>query len=95
MASSVRTSPLMPAASGLECVRVLMALGWIAAHWTKRECRLENGRFALGVPLDGSLASDRVAAIADMAGVPRLAFVAGLERIRAQDVESTARRMSS
>jgi hypothetical protein len=95
MASSVGTSPPMPTASGIECVRVLLALGWVAAHWTTSECHLENGRFALTVPLDGALSSERIAAIADMAGVPRIAFVAGLERVRTHDMEATARRISS
>lgn len=95
MASSVGTSPAMPTASGMECVRVLLGLGWIAAHWNRLECHLENGRFAVTIPLDEALASERVAAIADMAGVPRLAFVLGLERVRSHDVDYAARRISS
>lgn len=80
----------MPSASGLECVRVLIGFGWIAAHWTAEECLLENGRFVLRVPVDGILASERVAEIATLAGVARLAFVAGLERIRAQEATALA-----
>ena len=76
--------PAMPSASGIECVRVLTGFGWIAAHWTTAECRLENGRFAIRVPMDAVIPSLRVAEIATLAGVTPLAFVAGLERIRMQ-----------
>lgn len=80
----------MPSASGLECVRVLIGLGWIAAHWTEAECRLENGRFSLRVPMDAVLSPERVAEMAELAGVTPLAFVAGLERVRTQEVAAFA-----
>lgn len=80
----------LPTASGLECVRVLVGFGWIAAHWTAGECRLENGRFVLRVPVDGVLTSERVAEIATLAGIAPLAFVGGLERIRTQEASALA-----
>ncbi|HEX8796227.1 MAG TPA: hypothetical protein VF765_34995 [Polyangiaceae bacterium] len=83
----MRTSPqVMPTASGLECVRVLIGLGWLAAHWTEAECHLENGRFAIRVPMDAVISSERVAELASLAGITPIAFVAGLERVRRQEV---------
>ena len=74
----------MPTASGLECVRVLVGFGWIAAHWSAGDCCLENGRFVLRVPVDGLLTSERVSEIATLAGIAPRAFVTRLERIRAK-----------
>ncbi len=75
-------SPTMPSASGVECVRVLVSLGWIAGHWTDADCFLQNGRFSLQVPLDPQLSSERVLEIVKLAGIAPLAFVETLERIR-------------
>lgn len=76
----------MPGASGTECVRVLVGLGWLALGWTERECQLEKGVLAITVPLDRKLSSEAVAAIVELTGESPLAFVAGLERIRTQRV---------
>lgn len=75
-------SPPIPPASGIECVRTLVALGWVPLAWTDRECQLEKGHFALTVPLDAELSSTRLAAIVDLAVEVPLAFVAALERVR-------------
>ncbi len=73
--------PSMPSASGIECVRALIALGWVPGWWTERECALENGRCAVTVPLDRALSSARVTSLANLAGVPPFAFVEALERV--------------
>lgn len=73
--------PSMPTASGVECVRALIALGWVPAWWTQRECELVNGRCAVTVPLEAALSPARVTSIANLAGVPPFAFVEALERV--------------
>lgn len=88
-------SPPMPSASGPECVRVLLAFGWTAVHWSEEECFLHNGRFAVQVPLDSRLAPERVLEIVRLAGVAPLAFVEGLERIRTQQISAYASLRSS
>lgn len=75
-------SPPMPSASGAECVRVLVGLGWMATTWNERECLLEKGPTVLAVPLEPALPPIFVAAIAGAAGISPLAFVAALERKR-------------
>jgi hypothetical protein len=72
----------MPHASGVECVRVLVGLGWMATTWDERECLLEKGPTVLAVPLDPVLSPALVATIAGAAGISPLAFVAALERRR-------------
>lgn len=74
----------MPRASGTECVRVLVGLGWMALVWTDRECLLEKGVLAITVPLQPKLSSEAVVSVVELAGESPLAFVAGLERIRTQ-----------
>lgn len=74
--------PPLPKASGVECVRVLVSLGWLPVLWTERECQLEKGPITLMVPLDSELSSRLVHAIVDLARVGPLAFVNGLERLR-------------
>lgn len=66
----------------MECVRVLVSLGWLPVEWTERECRLEKGPITLMVPLDPELPSHLVQAIVDLARVGPIAFVDGLERLR-------------
>jgi hypothetical protein len=79
---TIVASPPMPCASGVECVRVLVGLGWMATTWNDRECLLEKGRTVLAVPLEPVLQPSLVAAIAGAAGISPLAFVAALERMR-------------
>ena len=76
----------MPSASGTECVRVLVALGWMALGWSDREGQLEKWILAISVPLAPRLSPDAVAGIVDLAGESAFAFVAGLERIRTRRV---------
>ena len=80
----------MPSVSGIECVRALVGLGWMPAWWTDRECRLEKEPFAVTVPLDSELSSERVTAIAGLTGVPPIAFVNGLEQILTQRMSAYA-----
>lgn len=75
-------SPPMPTASGTECVRVLVSLGWMPIVWTVRECHLQNNGRALTVPLVPELPSERVSALATLAGISPYAFVDALEKIR-------------
>ncbi|HEX8790584.1 MAG TPA: hypothetical protein VF765_06500 [Polyangiaceae bacterium] len=72
----------MPTASGTECVRVLVALGWMALGWTDRECQLEKGLLAITVSLEPELSSEAVAGIVELAGESPFVFVARLESIR-------------
>lgn len=72
----------MPGASGVECVRVLVSLGWMPASWTDTECHLENGTHTLTVPLEPALAATRLAELVDRAGLTPLAFVSALEKLR-------------
>lgn len=75
-------SPPMPTASGTECVRVLVSLGWMPIAWTARECHLQKDGLTLTVPLGPELASERVSALAALGGVPPYVFVEALEKIR-------------
>lgn len=83
-------SSRLPSVSGIECVRALVGLGWMPAWWTDRECRLEKEPLAVTVPLDPELSSEKVRAIAELAGVTPLAFVDGLERILTQRMSAYA-----
>lgn len=75
-------SPAMPTASGTECVRVLVSLGWMPIAWTARECHLQNDGQALTVPLVPELPSEHVSALAALARVSPYVFVDALEKIR-------------
>ena len=92
---SAVTLPSMPSASGVECVQVLVALGWLALGWTDRECLLEKGLLAIELPLDPKLSSEAVAYIVELAGESPFAFVGRLEHIRTTritaDLEGPAR----
>ncbi len=74
----------MPSASGIDCVRTLVGLGWLPTWWSDRECRLEKEPLGVTVPLEPELSSAKVAVIAGLAGVPPIAFVQGLEKILTQ-----------
>lgn len=80
----------MPTASGIECVRVLVGLGWLPEIWSQSECHLQRGDVALVVPLDPELSSTQVGAIADRAGISPLVFVEVLEKIRTGRITTTA-----
>jgi hypothetical protein len=80
----------MPGVSGIECVRALVGLGWMPAWWTDRECQLEKESLAVTIPLDQELSSEKVTAIAGLAGVPPIAFVNGLETILTQRMSAYA-----
>jgi hypothetical protein len=60
------------------------------AWWTDRECQLEKESLAVTIPLDPELSSEKVTAIARLAGVPPIAFVNGLETILTQRMSAYA-----
>lgn len=72
----------MPSASGHECVRVLVALGWIPLFWNDESCLIERGTFRVTIPLDPALPSETLKAILLKTGVGTVEFVAALEKIR-------------
>lgn len=74
--------PAMPTASGTECVRVLVSLGWMPVSWTPRECNLQKGDLALTVPLDPVLSSTQMEALVAVTGLSPYGFVEALEKIR-------------
>lgn len=73
--------PPMPGASGIECIRALVSLGWMPAWWTDCECQLEKEPLSIRIPLDPVLRPEVVAAIVNLAGVSPLAFIEALEQI--------------
>lgn len=72
----------MPSASGHECVRVLVALGWMPHAWDDQKCAVERGAFRITVPLDPALSSEALTSILLEAGVGTMDFVDALEKIR-------------
>lgn len=72
----------MPSASGHECVRVLVALGWMPLFWDDQSCAVERGAFRIAIPLDPALPSETLTAILLEAGVGTMEFVDALEKIR-------------
>ena len=78
-----RTSAVpMPSASGHECVRVLVAFGWLPLFWDDRSCVIERGTFRITIPLDPALPSETLMAILLEAGVATIDFVHALEKIQ-------------
>lgn len=72
----------MPGASGHECVRVFVGLGWMPLFWDDRSCVVERDTLRITIPLDPALPSDELTAILLEAGVGALEFVEALEKIR-------------
>jgi hypothetical protein len=72
----------MPSASGHECVRVLVSLGWLPLFWNDESCVVERGPFRITVPLDPALPSETLTAVLLDAGVGVIDFVDALEKIR-------------
>ncbi len=72
----------MPSASGHECVRVLVALGWMPIFWDDKSCVIEREPFRITIPLDAALPSERLTALLLDARVGTMEFVDALEKIR-------------
>ena len=72
----------MPSASGHECVRVLVSLGWMPLSWDESSCVIERGTLRVTVPLDPALPSETLMGILVDAGVGTMDFVDALEKIR-------------
>ena len=80
----------LPRASGHECVRVLVSLGWLPLSWTDRECLIERGHFQVTVPLDPRLDSETLVRILRETAIGTLSFVDALERIRTGSLRAYA-----
>ncbi|HEX8790578.1 MAG TPA: hypothetical protein VF765_06470 [Polyangiaceae bacterium] len=85
----------MPSASGHECVRVLVALGWMPLRWDDQSCIVERGSFRISVPLEPDLPSETLTAILLDAGVGTIDFVDALEKIRTGRLRAYADDMSA
>ena len=85
----------MPSASGHECVRVLVSLGWMPLHWDDQACLIERGTFRIEIPLDAALPSEKLTAILVDAGVGTMDFVDALEKIRTGRLRAYAEDMSA
>lgn len=72
----------MPSASGHECVRVLVALGWMPFSWDDESCVVERGALRVTIPLEPALPSETLTGILLEAGVGTMDFVDALEKIR-------------
>lgn len=62
---------------------MLVSLGWMANAWTELECLMTKGPFSVIVPLKARLESAEVRAIVQQAVISPIAFVDGLEKVRA------------
>ncbi len=85
----------MPSASGHECVRVFVALGWLPLVWDETSCVVEREPFRVTIPLDPALPSETLTTILLEAGVGTMDFVDGLEKIRTGRLHAYADDMSA
>lgn len=85
----------MPSASGHECVRVLVGLGWLPLFWNDESCVVERGPFRIAIPLHPALSSEALTAILLEVGVGTMDFVDALEKIRTGRLHAYADDMSA